>query len=330
VSTDTSPQTPSTTHYEVLGVLPTATRDEIVDAYRHLIRKHHPDLVGPVGEAMTMTLNAAYHALSDEFRRARYDRTIEFRAPAAAAAPPAAKPAPTMAASQPEWVAPDPDRTYEPQTGKDPRGIDWKRVLPAGSAVRVVAGGIALAAIVASLTVAGTHEADLFVFLSFVGGTLTLFRPARKVGYVLTGVMAAAGIASTLLGTPLTEAAGAALITASAGWALLERSLASLGTLRRRFKQHRSWEVLNEVSAATGVPIHFVNAVAEGNAVIEDATTGGRRVIRVWDDIAPGSWVVLNQADLVVASAPGAAFSSWQKVQRVKDRRAGRAHPQTA
>lgn len=70
------------THYELLGVHAGADIDVIKSAYRTLVRKNHPDIVGESGEAATQALNEAFHELSDIARRASYDRKL-----AAAAAP---------------------------------------------------------------------------------------------------------------------------------------------------------------------------------------------------------------------------------------------------
>jgi curved DNA-binding protein CbpA len=63
------------THYEVLGVPPTATQATLRDAYVVLARRHHPDVAG--GDAARMrAINAAWTTLGDPERRARYDRSL--------------------------------------------------------------------------------------------------------------------------------------------------------------------------------------------------------------------------------------------------------------
>jgi cytoskeletal protein RodZ len=61
------------THYDVLGVSPTATAREIKREYRALAQKLHPDQ--PTGnEAEFIKLQKAYDTLSDAEKRAAYDK----------------------------------------------------------------------------------------------------------------------------------------------------------------------------------------------------------------------------------------------------------------
>lgn len=57
--------------YEVLGVRPDATTDEIKLAHRRLIRVHHPDTGGD--DAIASALNFARDVLVDSVERHRYD-----------------------------------------------------------------------------------------------------------------------------------------------------------------------------------------------------------------------------------------------------------------
>ncbi len=64
------------TPYEVLGVKPTASADEIRRVYRKLAKQLHPDLNPgkPEAEQRFKAVAAAYDLLSDTDKRARYDR----------------------------------------------------------------------------------------------------------------------------------------------------------------------------------------------------------------------------------------------------------------
>jgi molecular chaperone DnaJ len=62
--------------YELLGVRPDATEEEIKRAYRRRAREFHPDANGgdPESEAKFKEISFAYEVLRDPERRARYDR----------------------------------------------------------------------------------------------------------------------------------------------------------------------------------------------------------------------------------------------------------------
>jgi len=64
------------TPYEVLGVKPDASADDIRKAYRKLAKEFHPDLNPgkPAAEARFKAVTAAYDILSDLEKRGRYDR----------------------------------------------------------------------------------------------------------------------------------------------------------------------------------------------------------------------------------------------------------------
>lgn len=66
----------TTDHYSTLGVAKDATEAQIKAAYRKLARKYHPD-VSKVedAEAQFKRVQRAYDVLSDEVKRAHYDKT---------------------------------------------------------------------------------------------------------------------------------------------------------------------------------------------------------------------------------------------------------------
>lgn len=62
-------------YYEVLGVPRSATADDVKKAFRKLARQYHPDVNKDAGaEAKFKEINEAYEVLSDDQKRAGYDR----------------------------------------------------------------------------------------------------------------------------------------------------------------------------------------------------------------------------------------------------------------
>ena len=65
------------THYDTLGVKPTATRTEIKSAYRSRMRTLHPDVrKGPADHGEMAAVSEAWNVLSDTRRRAAYDARL--------------------------------------------------------------------------------------------------------------------------------------------------------------------------------------------------------------------------------------------------------------
>ena len=63
------------THYDILGVYPTAEQEVIDAAYKALIRKYHPDRAGDNERIRQIT--AAYSILKNPLKRRAYDATLK-------------------------------------------------------------------------------------------------------------------------------------------------------------------------------------------------------------------------------------------------------------
>ena len=62
-------------YYDVLGISRNADTKEIKSAFRRLARQYHPDVSQEAGaEEKFKELNEAYEVLSNDEKRARYDR----------------------------------------------------------------------------------------------------------------------------------------------------------------------------------------------------------------------------------------------------------------
>lgn len=77
------PRAKARTHYELLGVAPTSSVDEVRAAYRRLARECHPDVAAAGSAPGTMAeVNEAWRVLSDADLRKRYDEVVLSRSPA--------------------------------------------------------------------------------------------------------------------------------------------------------------------------------------------------------------------------------------------------------
>lgn len=84
------PQPSSPNHYDLLGIKPTASPQQIRRAYRDLSKLYHPDttdLPAAIAKEKFQALNEAYATLSSPDRRWTYDRKIGFSRIAVVQAP---------------------------------------------------------------------------------------------------------------------------------------------------------------------------------------------------------------------------------------------------
>ena len=66
--------------YNILGVSPTATADEIRKAYRSLAMRHHPDRNAHSGSEIRFNaIKTAYELLSNPKKRAEYNQSLNNR-----------------------------------------------------------------------------------------------------------------------------------------------------------------------------------------------------------------------------------------------------------
>ncbi|MDZ7318248.1 MAG: DnaJ domain-containing protein [candidate division KSB1 bacterium] len=63
-------------YYEILGVAPDCTQDEIKKAYRKLARSYHPDTCGGGDSSRFRSVQEAYENIGDSEKRAAYDRQL--------------------------------------------------------------------------------------------------------------------------------------------------------------------------------------------------------------------------------------------------------------
>lgn len=95
---------PNPNHYELFGVDPGCTLNELRSAYRRLALRHHPDMVANDGlepgelataQASMARINEAWRVLSDAGLRARYDEHLGATGPVRLAREPVATPQPS-------------------------------------------------------------------------------------------------------------------------------------------------------------------------------------------------------------------------------------------
>jgi hypothetical protein len=127
---------PGSSHYQLLQVAPTASREELRQAFRQLSKRFHPDTTElPVAEAERafQQLRQAYAVLSDPAARERYDGELRHAAMVAAA---------TNLPSTAATMATNPALRARPPGGVRPDGV--RRALSGGEWLALLLLGIAL------------------------------------------------------------------------------------------------------------------------------------------------------------------------------------------
>src|SRR5262245_30143052 len=124
----------SNTYYDLLGVAPAASTDEIKKSFRREIAKYHPDKVQHLGQefqeiavAKAAELTQAYKTLTDGGLRAAYDAQIGSDTVSEESAPQEAPVAPERPASRPEASNPPPPPPTAEPSGRPPSTFAGER-----------------------------------------------------------------------------------------------------------------------------------------------------------------------------------------------------------
>lgn len=133
-------------HYDVLGVPADASPEAIRAAYRDRARRHHPDrrwVDDAMDDEAMAAVNEAYRVLSDNGRRAVYDRALGPGSIASAQVDPLVDPLVDPSSDEPELDQPPPERVRRsPLSPPGPARVPWKAMLIVaviGSALILVA-----------------------------------------------------------------------------------------------------------------------------------------------------------------------------------------------
>ncbi len=129
------------TYYDLLGVEPGASAEEIQRCYRLLALRHHPDVAPDADQSMMAAINGAWSVLSDPSRRRAYDAGLGRPEPVARPAAPTGGPSPDWRPLEDDEGDLDPeDLSDEPYTPTERRPSDMLVMTP----VLLVVGAVAL------------------------------------------------------------------------------------------------------------------------------------------------------------------------------------------
>lgn len=175
-------------HYEVLGVTPDASAEEIRQSYLTLARRHHPDFHTTEGDASRRTaeqtmraINAAWQAIGTADARRDYDRTLAGGVPGASGAgtgPVIHRPSSSFTPYFADDADDDDSWRYEPDEG-DPASVPPRSLLvapPLLFVLGVILVVVSLSTGIDALTAIGVI-CLVFSALLFVGApVVALFR----------------------------------------------------------------------------------------------------------------------------------------------------------
>ena len=155
------------THYDVLGVHPTAPTAEVRQAYVDQARRHHPDRGGD--PAAMRAVNEAWAALSDPGRRAQYDLTLSM--PPRPPVPPEPAPEPVRFFTDDEELLAD--LADDRPLGGTIRLPRWISLLPVGAfALSILLGFLGMffvsSPLIAGAIVAFLVSCTLFLVSPFI------------------------------------------------------------------------------------------------------------------------------------------------------------------
>jgi len=153
-------------YYDLLGVKPTASPEEVKSAYREAARRYHPDRLGSADSHLFVLVGQAYQVLSNPARRAAYDRELS--------GPPPSQPPPQEPYQQPYQAPQSSSPSYSaPSVVPDPsdtRGV-WPLLF-----LTAVAGGV------------------VYDVLQHAGGWLAHPNVSTVFGFLTAGVMFVVGM----------------------------------------------------------------------------------------------------------------------------------------
>ncbi|MFE6967001.1 J domain-containing protein [Agromyces sp. NPDC057679] len=320
----------ASTLYEVLGVPSDASEQDIVYAYRTLIRRNHPDIVGPAGADATAQINEAFDVLRDPVSRREYDRAIPGASPGTTeeSAPepaPSWTPEPAPAAPRRNVRPPAPPRTF------------WQREFTSGSIARILFAAAALATAAGVLAISFALTAGSFTspeLEPFVGETdllVAALGAAAALAYILTRglgwrkayLLFCIPGAVLLIGLLRVEFTwvGAIFTAAAVGLVFTSKALMSSWRKHARFTEGAILhDELYDVVHRFGRGPFFVKATDADIAIVEDLNDGTLRQIKGWGRAQVDTWVVLNTDDLIVYSAPWYVYeaNAWREAREAK------------